>query len=467
MSSAAAGSLVDVIEGSDDWLFLRRYDTLHVLELQADLSGWSQTHLPSMVAQIAARHTRLAARGVHYVLAIAPEKSSIYPEKLPGEYRLASPTLAELLTTACRQAGVEAVDLTSALRAAKGAMDLYFRVDSHWTYYGAYIAYRSIMDSVRKRVDVSVVQPDQITYLDKEGFGDLGVHMRPERRGLLQQANVSSEFESHIRAYDDRERAYASYTCESGRGKAVILRDSYATFMSPYLARSFLESSFVAPPLGLCEDMIIDLEPNVVVHLCSERALLYEPDGLADWEPRSWRQIYLEAHENPQWAHLIRPLRRALAETRFDESVELGQQLCDAGGWALEHNLADALIGAKLYEQAIEACYRIECRGNATAFSNFLKAYGQRALGRSEAEETLRQALRMRPEHPRFLYELATWLAHDGDLAGAVAALRVAMERAPGFAQGWSDLSRLTARLDEKSAAEAARQQQAHVRQTG
>jgi predicted Zn-dependent protease len=144
--------------------------------------------------------------------------------------------------------------------------------------------------------------------------------------------------------------------------------------------------------------------------------------------------------------------------------VQLAQQLCDAGGWALEYNLADALIGAKLYEQAIEACDRIEQRGNASAFSYFLKAYGQRAIGRGEAEDTLRQALRMRPQHPRFLYELATWLAHDGDLAGAVAALRTVVARAPGFAQAWSDLSRLTAKLDEKSEADAARQQDAHVR---
>ncbi len=464
MSSAAAGSHLEVIEGSDDWLFLRRYENLQVLDMQSDLSGWSQTHLPTMIAQCACRHEMLAARGVSYVLAVAPEKSSIYPEKLPNEYRLASPTLAELLTTACRQAGVETVDLTSALRAAKGAIDLYHRVDSHWTYYGAYVAYRSIIESVQKRVDVSVVRPDQISYLDKEGFGDLGVHMHPERRGFLQQATVSSGLETQIRAYDERERAYASYTCEGGRGKAVILRDSFATFMSPYLARSFSESSFVAPPLGLYEDMIADLAPDVVLHLCSERALLYEPEGLVDWEARSWRQIYLESHENPQWAHLIRPLRRALAEKRFDESVQLAQQLCDAGGWALEYNLADALIGAKLYEQAIEACDRIEHRGNASAFSYFLKAYGQRAIGRGEAEDTLRQALRMRPQHPRFLYELATWLAHDGDLAGAVAALRTVVARAPGFAQAWSDLSRLTAKLDEKSEADAARQQDAHVR---
>ncbi|WP_442756452.1 alginate O-acetyltransferase AlgX-related protein [Methylocystis sp. JAN1] len=454
MSFAPAGSLLDVIEGGDNWLFLRRYENLHVLDLQTDLSSWSQTHLPILTAQFAGRHAKLAARGISYVVAIAPEKSSIYPEKLPSEYRLASPTLAELLTTACRQAGVEAVDLTSALRLAKGAMDLYFRVDSHWTYYGAYIAYRSIIEAIQKRVDVSVVQPHQILYHDKEGFGDLGVHMRPERRGLLQQVTLSSEVEAQIKAYDDRERAYASYTCQDGRSKAVILRDSFATFMSPYLARSFSTSTFVSPPLALHEDMIEDLEPDVVIHLYSERALLYYPEGLADWDARSWRQTYLEAYENPQWANLIRPLRRSLIEKRFDESVKLGQQLSDAGGWALEHNLAEALIGARLYEKAIEACDRMELRGNATAFSYFLKAYGQRALGRGEAVATLREALRTRPQHARFLYELGLWLAQDGDLPEAAAALHAALESAPGFLQGWSELSRVNAEMGDKSAAE-------------
>lgn len=462
MTGAVAGSLIEAAEGADGWLFLRRYNSFDVFEWQADLSGWTKTHLPMVTAEFADRHRRLAARGIPYVVAIAPEKASVYPEKLPSGYRIATPTAAELLTSACAKAGVGAIDLTALLRSAKGAMEVYGKVDTHWNFYGAFVAYRAIVEAINKSFSVPMVGPEEVSFIDCEGFGDLGVHMTPERKGRLQQSQVKTgSFSTVVYAYDDREHVLQSVKSDRGRGKALVIRDSFSGFLAPYLSLSFAETNYAAaaPALAMLDDMIADLKPDVVIHEQAERGLPYKPDGLEDWQPRSWRQLYFEAYEHPQHNNLIRRFRQALIESRFKDAIALGQELSGATGGALDHDLAEAFVMSGAHDRAIEVCETIEARRGPDAFALYLKALAERNLGRREGSiASLRRALAIRPGHARFLFLLGSWLAADNDREGAAAALQAAVERAPALAQGWQQLSLAQTRLGNRSAADFALQ---------
>lgn len=466
MSAAVAGSIIEIAEGDENWLFLRRYENLEILALMTDLSMWGKTHLPSLVAQFESRHARLSKRGIPYFVAIAPEKATIYPERLPPSHRLADPSAGQMLTRGCAQAGIDAIDLAMQLRSAKGALDLYYRTDSHWTYYGAYIAYCAIIEAVKKVLDVTEVGPHEVVFTDKDGFGDLGVHLVPERRGLLQTVDCKSRLVSTaIQAYDRREHAFAVHTCEEGRGKALVLRDSFTTFLGPFLSRTFAETVYVAPPVAMMDDMIDDLKPDIVIHECSERALFYRPDGLADWEARSWRQIYLESYDHPNEADLIRPLHQALDECRFDDAVSLARRLAERSSPALDHNLAEALLKSGAYNEALEICCRADVRQGADPFVRYLKAYAQHALGDLDgAVESLHGALALRPGHARYLFKLGCCLAVGEDKVAAAAALQAATEGAPAFVEAWDQLSRVYALMGDNVAASIAECQAARLR---
>lgn len=416
MSGALAGGRLDVAEGEDGWLFLASYGDFAVLRLQADLSIWAQSFLPALTAQFVKRHARLAARGIPYVVAIAPEKTIIYSEKLPPGYGVASPSAAQLLTSSCVQAGITAVDLTSLLRLAKGALDLYYRTDTHWTYFGAYLAYLAIIGQVQKTFPVSDIKPEQVSYYETDGFGDLGVHMKPERRGKMQRAKLTTpDAVTLIDTYDERERAFTSHYCQQGHGRALIVRDSFATFLAPFLSRSFAETHYASPPSALLDDMIEDLKPDVVIHECSERALLIPPEELADWDPRSWHQIYFEAHTHPQLGGLIRPLRQALREGRYENAIELGRQISESVPGALDHNLAEAFLLAGAYEDVLETCRCAETVHGGNPYVYYLKAVAQHGLGRrDEALRSLSEALKARPHHGRFLFLQQAWFAMEG-----------------------------------------------------
>jgi SGNH hydrolase-like domain, acetyltransferase AlgX len=459
VSAAVAGSQIEVAEGKGGWLFLRRYEDVEPLRWGADLSAWKETHLPALTAQFAGRRARLAAHGIAYVVAVVPEKGSVYPEELPPGHSIAAPTAAELLTDACVSAQVEAVDLMSLLRSAKGPLDIYSRVDSHWTFFGAYLGYRAITEAVGKTCPIPVLGPHEISYSDKEGFGDLGVHLTPERRGRVQQVDVKAGMVTTVSdAYDERERVMAVHTCERGRGKALVLRDSFSSFLAPYLSRTFAETTYVAPSLAMLDDMIGELKPDIVLHQCSERSLFYSPRGWEDWEPRTWRQIYLEVHQYPQHVRLIRPLRQALREWRFEDAVLLGRQLADVTSGELDHNLAEALVMSGAHASALQASLRAEAACGAGPFTSYLKAVAQRALGhKGEALASLNEALAARPGHAWFLFMLGAWLLEDGNALVAAPILQSAADQAPALMEGWRKLSEAYALLGNGPEAASAR----------
>lgn len=77
----------------------------------------------------------LARHDVALILLVIPGKQTIYPEWLLGGNQPAPPTVRGLprFIAAMREDGVNVVDPTDLLWAAKDAADLYLREDTHWT----------------------------------------------------------------------------------------------------------------------------------------------------------------------------------------------------------------------------------------------------------------------------------------------------------------------------------------------
>ena len=99
---------------------------------------------------------QLAARGIHLVIMPAPNKESVYPEKLT---RFASPPARVIshetraFLSQCETAGVEVVDLFALYREARktAAAPLYLQQDSHWSPAGMERAARTVADHILAR----------------------------------------------------------------------------------------------------------------------------------------------------------------------------------------------------------------------------------------------------------------------------------------------------------------------------
>ncbi len=81
---------------------------------------------------------------------IVPSSMSMYPELVPEEYKEGTGlSRLDKVIEAIREAGATAIDVEEAFRAHKyDEMPLYYKLDSHWSDYGAYVAYEALFDYI-------------------------------------------------------------------------------------------------------------------------------------------------------------------------------------------------------------------------------------------------------------------------------------------------------------------------------
>ena len=151
--------LAKVMPGRDGWYYWLGEDGLSLDRNYRGTASFTQAASDATVRELLRRRDWLAALGIGYVVAVVPEKFTIYPEFLPAwvkKSELKSPydRVADSLRTHDRLAFI---DLRPSLRAAKERDRVYFKTDSHWNFNGATVGYEAIMHEVLR-----VLPPDRL-----------------------------------------------------------------------------------------------------------------------------------------------------------------------------------------------------------------------------------------------------------------------------------------------------------------
>ena len=68
------------------------------------------------------------------------------------------------------------------LLAHKSEHQLFLRVDTHWTDYGAFLVYRSLVAALPGRSRPACWRKDDLYYMERTFTGDLGSKLDPPRR---------------------------------------------------------------------------------------------------------------------------------------------------------------------------------------------------------------------------------------------------------------------------------------------
>jgi hypothetical protein len=145
------------VVGRDGWLFYRP-GVQYVTERPRPAAGSSSA--AEAVATIVAFRDELAARNIHLLLVPAPNKESVYPEKLTrraATLSCAPRAETRLVFEQLNAAGVEVVDLFAAFAATKSApatppaAALYLAQDSHWSPAGLEVAARTVARRILDR----------------------------------------------------------------------------------------------------------------------------------------------------------------------------------------------------------------------------------------------------------------------------------------------------------------------------
>jgi len=257
--------------GRDGWLYYGGTAT----EYQRATEPFSDRDRRRWFGSIRNRHEWLESQGIRYLLVVAPNKHSIYPEHLPAKlHRTGSETRWELLERLLRQhTEVTIVGLHAPLLAAKESEQVYERTGTHWTQRGAYIAYREIFDQLDR----------WFPQLEPVAWEDIARVERREPADLLRMVALSGlvseqRFEptGGVRHTDLGFRRNADLVTEQPDHpelpRAVIIHDSFSVTLAPLLAEHFSYAVFQWRA-EFDGELIQRVRPDVVIEQRVERRL--------------------------------------------------------------------------------------------------------------------------------------------------------------------------------------------------
>jgi hypothetical protein len=162
-----------VVVGRDDWLFYTGERTV------PDLLGrdrLNETELVNWQQAVEGRRAWWREHGAEYLVVLVPNKSTIYPDRLPAFLRAqAQPGKLDQIVNHLRihQSPVSVLDLRPALFAAKAKGTVYWPTDSHWNGEGLAAGSAAILTRLREmRVPLRSSDASnwtKIEYLAREG----------------------------------------------------------------------------------------------------------------------------------------------------------------------------------------------------------------------------------------------------------------------------------------------------------
>ncbi|HQR11406.1 MAG TPA: hypothetical protein PLW68_08770 [Casimicrobiaceae bacterium] len=280
-------ALPTVLPGSGGWYYWLGEDGLSLDRHYRGVAPFPQSHVDGTVAELVRRRDWLAARGIAYVVAVVPEKYTIYPEHLPEwAGKPVRPSPYDRVVAGLAGSGVVLLDLRPALLDAKRHDRVYYQTDSHWNYLGAMVGYDLIIREVQRALPagrlpqiVAAKRPVFVAGVDHYSgdlIGMLGLPGRIREDDVAPLGKVLADTTSRCaRRVEPPPVADAeTYACDRpGLPRAIVYRDSMAIPLIPMLSENFSRAVFISGS-GSFDTALIERErPDVVIEEMVERAL--------------------------------------------------------------------------------------------------------------------------------------------------------------------------------------------------
>lgn len=207
-----------------------------------------------------------------FLFIITPNKETIYPEYLPTNIIPSTHgTKLDQVVNYLKNnhSKVEILDLREVLLKNKSKRLLFQRTDSHWNHYGAYLAYKEIINKLEQNFPyVYEDMGDTLKFKTQENSGDLA-------RMLF----LNDYFVENIPVLDEstKQTPPAEYQIDS-LSTAIFFRDSFADLLIPFISKHFKQITY---PLAYAsidfdffdKNIIAKNKPDVVIYQITERSL--------------------------------------------------------------------------------------------------------------------------------------------------------------------------------------------------
>lgn len=248
-----------VLVGTDGWLYYTA-----TLDNYLGQNRMSERTISNCTHNMKLFQDYVEAQGAEFVLAIPPNKNSLYGDNMPyyDSYRVSDGSDMDIMSAKFAEAGINYADLFTLLKEQSDTM--YLKRDSHWNNMGALLAYNCILDTA----GIEHNNYETANFIRKKDYtGDLNsmiypVSSKPEWDMYLDDSTWTYAYTTDTKSVEDSEIRTA---CDQADGKLLMYRDSFGNTLLPYMANAFGQGSFSKNiPYNISSDMETD-KPDVVV----------------------------------------------------------------------------------------------------------------------------------------------------------------------------------------------------------
>ena len=152
-SAIGVSAIPSMFVGKEGWFFLKTDND--VLDQVRGLNRLTDADLDAWIDLMELQQRSVESQGAAFIIVIAPNSHTIYPEHLPSYVNRVWPeTRLDQIMRRIQERGskLTVVDPRRDLWAAKQQALLYHKYEDHWNSLGAFVAYSAAMREIKKRL---------------------------------------------------------------------------------------------------------------------------------------------------------------------------------------------------------------------------------------------------------------------------------------------------------------------------
>lgn len=266
--------------GKEDWIFYKGDNS--ILNYQ-NINLFSDEELNKIKNELILREKYFNSKKAKYYTIIIPDKNKIYGDRYYPKYikKINSIGRGKQLQLYLQNLNINNVSIIypyeSLLEESKKNL-IYWKNDTHWNTYGAYIGYLELMKEIKKDFpDIKEVQKKDLSISKKSHLNaDLSIFLFDVDKKLKERyKNILYEnfsLKKEIFNYIKNDDKNGVITKSNKKYKVLVFRDSFTISMIPYISQTFGEVNYVwSHNLNEYETLINDYKPDIVIYESVER----------------------------------------------------------------------------------------------------------------------------------------------------------------------------------------------------
>ncbi len=231
-----------VLKGKDGWLFYKLGNETEDFEGRVLFSD----AMLNRIKQNCNNRIKNLAPAKFYIL-VPPDKTVIYPEFLPDSI-LAKENMQKSRINQLLGENVEIIYPKDVILENKNHELLYYKTDTHWTYYGAYFGYLELMNQISLDFSVKALKFSSFVKQEYEFYN-------PDLANII---NIGTRQSEKSYKYECTENV------EKSNLKVVIFGDSFLEYLEPYLKCTFKDIKIVYSNT-IDANLVKNFKPNIVI----------------------------------------------------------------------------------------------------------------------------------------------------------------------------------------------------------